>query len=124
MILDFSQDLMLLHFSRDRYAMKFDGTQYYPTHDTTFAGALIFALNPRRVVADGSRGAESFRLMASIATAQLRGHVRGRSIPEWALERWRDGAIALARTARDAAAVMWQIDEALKLRHRQAFYCG
>jgi hypothetical protein len=107
--------LTLKQVARDRFQVSFDGVDYLPTNDTTFAGTLIFGLKPREVVTDGSRGTELFYMMAKVAVYTLNGHVKGRSMPEDALQRWKAGAIALAPCAGTASVTIGDLAAALRL---------
>lgn len=111
-----TQDTLLItHTDRFHFAVSFNGVDYKPTSDTTAIGALVFALKPRKVLVTGPQAGE-FKLMADIAVATLKGHTRGRTMPEAALERWRWAAIDLAPDAASAADTMWSFDEAIRLK--------
>lgn len=110
------QDILLItHTDRFHFAVIFNGIAYKSTDDTTAVGALIFALKPSKVLVTGPQVSE-FKLMTDIAVATLKGHTRGRTMPEGPLERWRWAAIALAPDAATAADVMWSFDEAIRLK--------
>ena len=106
--------LHLRHVGGREFAASFAGVDYKATGDTTSLGALIFALKPQLVLPDGRPCTSTFQLMATVALAQLRGHTKGKTIPEHIVDRWRWGAIDLAPCAATAADVMWTFDEALK----------
>ncbi len=95
------------------FQFTFNGTKYRPTDDTTFAGALIFALKPQAFDMPAEQRCTQFKLMADIAVWQLKGHVKGRLMPKAALENWRAGLISLAYAEDDAADLAFFFDGAV-----------
>lgn len=111
------ETLQLRQSGRGTFAAAFAGIDYKATDNTAFMGALIFALKPQLVLTDSKPCTVTFQLMATVALAHLRKHVKGKTIPDDVVEEWRWGAINLAPDARSAAETMWAFDHAVK--HKQ-----
>lgn len=90
--------LKLIHTKDNKFMPVLNGDEYSPTDDTTFVGALIFALKPARIETDGKRCTEQFKMMAAVTVHHLKAHAAGRTIPEHHLDRWREGAMYLGQT--------------------------